>query len=389
MSVPADVRVWSECLAVKEAGFRVTVICPVGRTRDRSRFEVVDGVTIHRFQVVAAAGGVRGYLAEYAVAFWRIRRLARSLARRHQFTVVHAANPPDFLLIATRFLKRRGASFIFDQHDLVPELYAARFGTRRRALYGLTRALERYSLGLADVVVVPNGSYRRVALTRGRRDPKDVFIVRNAPDPEVFRPLAPDPSLKHGKKHLLAYVGTMNAQDGVDQAIRALGLLRADRGDWHAIFAGDGDAVSSARQLAETLGIAQSVEFPGRLERAEVVRLLSTADVCLSPEPASPLNDVSTFIKIAEYMAMERPLVAFDLPESRVTAGEAALYAPPGDLETFAGRIAELLDDPGRGAAMGRSGRARILDEFSWEHSKPQLLSAYGALTNKTGRGDT
>jgi glycosyltransferase involved in cell wall biosynthesis len=389
MSVPADVRVWSECLAVKEAGFRVTVICPVGQTRDRSRFEVVDGVTIHRFQVVAATGGIRGYLAEYAVAFWRIRRLARSLARRHHFTVVHAANPPDFLLIATRFLKRRGASFIFDQHDLVPELYAARFGTRRRALYGLTRALERYSLGLADVVVVPNGSYRRVALTRGRRDPKDVFIVRNAPNPEVFRPVAPDPSLKRGKKHLVAYVGTMNAQDGVDQAIRALGLLRADRGDWHAIFAGDGDAVSSARQLAETLGIAQSVEFPGRLERAEVVRLLSTADVCLSPEPASPLNDLSTFIKIAEYMAMERPLVAFDLPESRVTAGEAALYAPPGDLETFAGRIGELLDDPGRRAAMGRSGRARILDEFSWEHSKPQLLSAYGALTNKMGRGDT
>jgi glycosyltransferase involved in cell wall biosynthesis len=377
VSVPADARVWPECLALKHAGFDVAVICPQGRIHDREELEVREGIAIHRFPLVYARGGPLTYLHEYTFAFWHTWRLARRLSRQRSFAVVHAANPPDFLLLAVWPLKGRGARFIFDQHDLVPELYVSRFGNRLRILYWLTRALERLSFALADVVISPNNSYRSIALRRGKKEAEDVVVVRNGPDPSVFRPIEPDLMLKRGKPHLLAYVGTMNPQDGLDYAIRALSILKGRRTDWHAVFVGDGDAAADARKLAADLGLHDLVHFTGVLQRPDVVCVLSTADICLSPEPRSPLNEVSTFIKIAEYMSMERPVVAFDLPESRFSAGAAAAYAAPNDAESFARRIDELLDDPGRRAAMGRLGRARVVSELSWEQSRPTLLAAY------------
>jgi glycosyltransferase involved in cell wall biosynthesis len=383
-SVPTDTRVWTECLALREAGFDVVVICPQGTSHDLTQFEVREGITIHRFRMPYARGGPSSFISEYSVAFWRIRRIARRLARQRSFAVVHAANPPDFLLLAVWPLKRHGTRFIFDQHDLVPELYRSRFGGRRGVLYWLTRSLERVSFSLADVVVSPNDSYRRIALERGGQETENVFVVRNAPDTSLFRPGPPDPTLKHNAEHLLAYVGTMNAQDGLDHAIRALAVLKRRRTDWHAVFVGDGDSAADARRLAQELGLEDLVDFTGFLERAEVVRVLSTADICLSPEPRSPLNDASTFIKIAEYMALERPVVAYDLTESRFTAGDAAAYADPGDIEGFASRIAELLDDPDRRASMGWLGRARVVSELSLKRSKQELLAAYDRVLQKS-----
>ena len=326
-SVPTDTRVWSECLALQETGFDVTVICPEGIDRDTAKSEVLSGIEIHRFGVPYAEGGPRGFAVEYAVASWRIWRNARRLSRQEPFAVVHAANPPDLLLLAALPLKRRASRFIYDQHDLVPELYLSRFGGKRRLLYWLTRALERVSFSLADVVLSPNESYRAIALRRGRKSREDVFVVRNAPDTSVFEPGEPNLTLKRGKPHLLAYVGTMNAQDGLDHAIRALAILKDKRTDWHAIFVGDGDAAGEAKRLADEGGLANLVQFTGFLSTPEVVGVLSTADICLSPEPRSPLNEASTFIKVAEYMAVECPIVAYNLPESRFTAGEAAVYA--------------------------------------------------------------
>jgi len=383
MSVPADTRVWSECLAVKAAGFDVVVIGPKGRARDTEAFVVLDGVTIHRFRLSSSGGGIGGHLTEYLLALWHIRRLAGRVARDQPISVVHAANPPDFLLLAVRFLRRRGASFVFDQHDLVPELYEARFGNRLRILRTLSRLMERFSYSLADVVIVPNDSYRRIALMRGKKNVSDVFVVRNGPDPRTFRPGPVDLRLKDGKPHLLAYVGSMNAQDGVEYAIQALAVVAAERRDWHAVFAGDGDAVDDAQRLANELGISDLVEFPGVLERDDVVRLLSTADICVSPEPSSALNDVSTFIKVAEYMSMERPVVAFDLPESRFTAGEAAAYAPPNDVQAFGSKILDLLCDPERRARLGSVGRARVVAQLSWEHSAVSLRAAYERVLHK------
>ena len=377
LSVPTDRRVWLECQSLSDAGWDVVAVCPKGRDRDRREYERLEGVEIHRFDLRPAESGPAGYMREYGSAMRSMLRTIRRLARTRHFDVVHACNPPDGLLLAALSLRARGAAFVFDHHDLVPELYASRFGGRRTPLARATLLVERLSFALADVVLAPNESYRRIALERGRKRPERVFVVRNAPDLERFRPGEPDVALRRGKAHLLAYVGVLGPQDGGDVAIRALERLARRRSDWHAVFAGDGDALAELRRLTSRLGLNEYVDFVGWVGDREIAAILGTADVCLSPEPRTPLNNVSTMIKVAEYMAMERPVVAFDLPETRFTAAEAAVYAPANDEAAFAACIDELLDDASRRAEMGRSGRARLEGGLSWRHSERVLLQAY------------
>ena len=284
---------------------------------------------------------------EYAWALIQIGRTALRLSRRCHFDVIHVCNPPDVLSVATLPMKLRGSALIFDHHDLVPELYLSRFGGKKGAFYWLTIALERLAFALADVAIATNDSYRRVALSRGRKQPEDVFVVRNDPDLNRFRPREPDPALRRGKPLLIAYAGVMGPQDGVDQAIRALALLRDRRDDWHAAFAGDGDVVEEMRSLADDLGLAHSVEFLGWLRDDQLLSLLSTADVCLAPEPRNPLNEVSTMVKVLEYMAMARPIVSYDLAESLVSAGDSALFAPSGDVRVVRRMHRATLGRPG------------------------------------------
>lgn len=384
LSVPSDRRVWQESLALQRAGYDVHVICPAGEDRDRELYEAREGVEIHRFPLRAASGGPIGYIGEYGQALWRIRRLARRLAGRRGFDVVQACNPPDLLLLAVRPLKRRGARFVFDHHDLVPELYVSRFGRRRDVLYRVLCALERQTFRLADVVLSTNGSYKQVAVERGGVAEEKVFVVRNAPDPSRFHSIAPDQALKRERKHLLAYVGVIAPQDGVDYALRALALLHARRRDWSAIFLGAGDALERMKHLAIQLGLDEDVEFGGWADDSRILSVLSTADVCLAPDPKSPLNDRSTMIKVIEYMAMGRAIVSFDLAESRVTAGEAALYAPANDESAFADRIEQLLDHPELRMRLGETGRARVEGPLAWRHSEAALLAAYRrALTGR------
>jgi glycosyltransferase involved in cell wall biosynthesis len=390
LSVPTDPRVWPECRSLRDDGWDVVVVCPKGRDRDLADHEQLESVEIHRFDLRPAGSGPAGYLREYASAMRSLWGIVRRLARTRRFDVVHGCNPPDGLLLAALPLRARGAAFVFDHHDLVPELYASRFGRGRSPLGRATLVTERVSFALADVVLAPNESYRRVAIERGRKAPDRVFVVRNAPDLDRLRPAEPDPALKRGKAHLLGYVGVLGAQDGGDVAIRALRHLRRRRSDWHAVFAGAGDQLAELRRLTAELELDGHVDFVGWLGAREVKSLLSTADVCLSPEPLTPLNRKSTMIKVAEYMAMERPLVAFDLPETRYTAGEAALYAPASDEDAFAACIDELLADPARRARMGRLGRERLEGGLSWRHSEKALLRAYNcalAVSNSRRRG--
>jgi glycosyltransferase involved in cell wall biosynthesis len=379
VSVPSDRRVWPECRTLRAAGYDVVVICPQGSDGvEDEPFVLLDGVAIHRYPLTFASGGIGGYVGEYARALWHTSRLVLRLARELDFDVVQACNPPDFLLLAALPLRRRGARFVFDHHDLVPELYRSRFGRGRGLVYRLALAVEQVAFRLADVVISTNESYRSVALERGRKHPEDVFVVRNGPNLETFRPLDPDPSLKRGRDYLLAYVGVMGPQDGIDLALRSLATLRGWRDDWHCVFVGAGDVLPDMQILARDLGIADVVEFTGMVNDDERIRrVLASADLCLAPEPKTPLNDVSTMIKIAEYMAMARPVVAFDLTESRVTAGEAARYARPNEPGSFARCIAGLLDDPEARRTMGRHGRERVEKQFSWEQSERALLAAY------------
>jgi glycosyltransferase involved in cell wall biosynthesis len=243
-------------------------------------------------------------------------------------------------------------------------------------MYRVAVALERVAFRLADVTIATNESYRRIAIERGRMAPEDVFVVRNGPNLARFRPVDPDPSLKRGRAHLVAYLGIMGPQDGIDHAIRALGHLGA-REDWHAIFIGEGDVLEDMRALAAELGIGDRVEFAGWRYDDDIRRILSSADVCLAPDPPSPLNDVSTMIKIPEYMAMGKPIVSYAIAESVVSAGDAAAYAETGDPEALGRCLSALLDDPERRARMGALGRERVASELSWEHSESGLLAAY------------
>jgi glycosyltransferase involved in cell wall biosynthesis len=355
----------------------MTVVCPRGRKRDTGAFERIDGVDIHRYGLVTASGGPAGYVREYGTAMFRTRQLALRLARDRGFDVVQACNPPDILLAAVRRLKtKHGARFIFDHHDLVPELYESRFDRGRDRLYRLTLRAERTTFRLADVVISTNESYRDVAISRGGKSPEDVFVVRSAPDVARFNRVEPDPSLLAGRRHLIAYLGVMGPQDGIDHALRALATI-ASRDDWRAIFVGEGDVLPAMRSLSVELGLGNRVEFAGRLPDEDVQRILSTAAVGLAPDPKNPLNDLSTMNKILEYMATSLPVVSYDLTEARVSAGEAALYADANDEADFARAIAELLDDPHRRAEMGRIGLARVSGDLSWETSKRQLLRAY------------
>ncbi|WP_306320359.1 MULTISPECIES: glycosyltransferase family 4 protein [unclassified Streptomyces] len=378
LSVPFDRRVWQECTTLRDAGWTVHVICPQGTKRDTEAEAVIDGVHIHRYPLTAATGGPAGYLKEYGSALWHTARLVRKVGPVH---VVHACNPPDLLYLPARWARRRGAQFVFDQHDLVPELYLSRFDRGNDLLYRAVCALERRTYKAADIVIATNESYRDVAVSRGGKRPEDVFVVRSAPAIERFQPVPPEPELKRGKPHLLCYLGVMGPQDGVDYALRALAKLRDELGrtDWHAVFVGSGDAFDAMVELSRELDLGDQVQFTGRIPDADLVRYLSTADVCLSPDPCNPLNDVSTMNKVLEYMAMGRPIVSFDLREARVSAGDAALYARADDEAEFAALIGELLDDPDRRARMGKLGQERIGGPLSWRNSQDALLAAYAA----------
>lgn len=384
-SLPSDRRVWDISVTLRHAGCEVVALCPQGSQDERARLEVRDGVTIHRYPLRFAASGTTGYLREYLSALWRTWRLVRRLTRECAFDAVHACNPPDFLLFAAWPARRCGARLIFDHHDLTPELFLTRFGGRHRLLHRLTLLVERACFAVADVVISTNESYREVAQRRGRKRPEATFVVRNGPDLRRLQRARADPAMRRGRRFLISYVGVMAPQDGVDHALRALALLAAGRDDWHAVLAGDGQSRGALERLAAELGLSEQVEFAGWLSDEQIARLLASSDVCLAPEPSSPLNDLSTMVKIAEYMAASRPVVSYGLRESRFTAGEAAAFAAMNDVASFAARIAELLDDPARRARMGRIGRQRVERELSWQHSERSLLNAYRCALNGTG----
>lgn len=387
LSVPFDRRVWQESLALVEAGHRVSVICPMGNSQDQESEAMIDGVQILRYPLRPAAGGPASYLREYAWALWHTTRLAVRVRRSGRVDVVQACNPPDLLFLVALLLRPFGARFVFDHHDLVPELFESRFPRGGRALHRATLLTERLTFAVADASIATNESYRDIAIARGKMAPDRVQVVRSAPDLAKFVRRDPDPALRKGKTYLAAYLGVMGPQDGVDLALHALAHLRdrVGRRDLHTVFMGAGDAFADMVALCAELGLDDVVEFTGRVPDEYVQRCLSTADVCLSPDPANPLNDVSTMNKVVEYMAMERPLVSFELREARVSAGEGAVYVADRDVPAFARAIDGLLADPERRRRMGETGRKRVEQDLSWDVSRLALVEFYARLFERFG----
>lgn len=381
LAVPFDRRVWLECGALHQAGYQVAVICPTGEGYT-APYELRDGIHIYRYPPAPPTRGFLSYAWEFAYCWLRTAWLSLRVLRRQSFDVIHACNPPDTFWLLGVFYRLLGKRFLFDQHDLCPEVYLARFGETRRGtlVHRALGFLEQCTYRTADVVVSTNESYREVALTRGRVRPERCFVVRSAPSRERFAVIRPvDPRLKRGRPFLVAYLGVMAPQDGVDYLVRAAHHLVRERGraDIGFTLVGAGDSYDDLTALTRSLGLDESVHFTGRIPDAEVEALLATADVCVSPDPKNPLNDVSTMNKVLEYMACGRPIVAFDLRETRISAGEGALYAEPNRVEDLAGCIERLLADPERRERMGRYNRQRFLDHMAWEYSTTQLLRAY------------
>jgi len=377
---PFDRRVWQQACTLRDCGHVVSIICPAGRGCER-HFEVLDGIHLYRYDLPLEGSGAPGYGVEYAVALAWTFALAWRVLLTRGFDVIHACNPPDLFFLIGGFFKLLGKKFLFDHHDLNPELYEAKFG-RRGFLYRLLLKLEYWTFRTADVSIATNESYRRVAIDRGRMLPERVFVVRSGPSLERMRILPPDERLKRGRRYLVGYVGVMGRQEGIDHLLRAARhiVLELGRRDVHFGLVGGGTSLEEMKTLAQELGIADHVTFTGRVPDAELLAMLNTADVCVNPDIANEMNDKSTMNKIMEYMALGKPIVQFDLTEGRRSAQRASLYAEKNDALDLAAKIIALLDDPAARGQMGEFGRRRVESELEWRHEAPKLLAAYEAL---------
>lgn len=386
LPVPFDSRVWKEACALRDAGYEVSVLSPRGKGYS-SRYELLEGVHIYRHPMPKEGNTAKGYLWEYGCAiFWEFLYAWWIFVTRG-FQCIQGCNPPDNIFLVALPFKLFGVKYIFDHHDANPELYLSKY-ERKDALYKAQVWLETLTYRFSNVVMATNESYRALAIGRGRLDPRDVFVVRNGPDLDKFRLVPTQARLKHGKRWLVGYVGTMSIQEGLDILIDVAAHVQAlGRNDIHFTCVGGGPGLEGLRQLTKEKGVEDTVNFTGRVPDAELLDILSTADVCVNPDKPCEMNDISTMIKIAEYMCLGKPIVQFDLKEGRATAGDASLYSDNHDLvPDFARKILWLLDHPEERQRMGEIGRTRIEQQFAWKYSIVNLLAAYDRAFEKNSR---
>lgn len=375
-----DNRVRREAATLRDAGFGVSVICTAAPGEPLYREE--DGIHVYRFQLPRYSEGFLSHLGEYAVSIPSMTALAAWVYARHGFDVIHAANPPDLMWMVAAPYKARGVRFVFDHHDLVPELFEYRFKGSMARLLPLVRATEQASFRLADHVISTNETYRRVAIERGGRAPDEVTVVRNGPRLSDFPPTEPDPRVRDLGRTVVGYLGYMNPQDGVDLLLEAARIIRLERGreDVAFVLVGGGDSFDDIRSLRDEMGLTEAIHMTGRIPWDGVLSTLAATDLCVQPDPPVGLNDHSTMNKLMEYMALGKPAVAFPLTETRVSGGDAAVYARGSTVEDLVEAILSLVDDPERRAEMGRAGRKRVEEKLSWQHQSRALLEVYRQL---------
>lgn len=381
LPVPFDRRVWAEAQSLQRAGYKVSIICPRGPFAE-APFESIDGIEIHRHPLPVQAHGKLAYLAEYGSAlFWEFVYSVR-VFRGRGFDAIHACNPPDLIFLIGAFYKYLfGKKFVFDHHDLNPELFEAKFG-HRGLLWKTLAFLERLTFKVADISIATNQSYARIAVQRGQMKPDRVFVVRSGPNLKRVREMPPNPKWCNGRSHLVAYVGVIGEQEGIDLLLEAVKHITSDRqrADVQFVIVGAGPSLEALKQACAQMRLSDFVTFTGRVDDTTLFEVLSTAQVCVNPDRPNAMNDMSTMNKIMEYMALGKPIVQFDLTEGRVSAQSASLYARNTDTSDFGDKILELMDDPDRRQEMGTYGRQRVRDELSWEHEEPKLIAAYKAV---------
>ncbi|MGH8899575.1 MAG: glycosyltransferase family 4 protein [Egibacteraceae bacterium] len=382
-TVPADRRVWDECRALVAAGYGVSVICP--RAPGEPAYQELEGVLLHRYAPPRESPTKLGFVYEYAYSWVHTAALTAKVLVRDGFDAIQACNPPDIYFALAAPLKLVGKRFVFDQHDLSPELYVSRFGRSEGLLLAGLRAMERATYQVADHVIATNQWYREIALARGGCRAESVTVVRNGPDLQRMRRRPPLTELKNGKRFLCCFLGVMEPHDGVDVALRAAHELVHEHGrrDCHFAFLGDGESLPGLRRLAHDLDLKDWVTFTGWAQDEMICDYLSTADIGLQPDPKDPRTNISTVTKTMEYMAFALPVVAFDLEETRATAADAAVYAQPNDVVSYTEMIDTLLDDPPLRAEMGRVGRRRVEEQLAWDHQKIAYVQVYDRLLRR------
>lgn len=382
LPVPFDRRVWAEATALVRHGYAVSVICPKGKNA-RASYEYLDGVHIYRHPMPLEARGAKAYLLEYGAALFWESLLSFKIFLTRGFDVLEACNPPDLLFPLGLFYKLLGRRFVFDHHDISPELYEGKFH-RRDAFWRLLVLFEKLTFRVADFSIATNESYRRIAIARGAMAPERVFVVRNGPDLSRIKLQPVDLSWKKNRRFMVAYVGVIAQQEGLDLLLASVADLvqRRGRQDIQFVIVGGGPDQASIVQLAQQMGLADFVSFPGRVDDATLFTILSTADLCVNPDRPNAMNDQSTMIKIMEYMALGKPIVQYDLTEGRYSAQQAALYARNGDTADFADKILQILADPELASRMSAFGLERVRAELAWEHQEKKLIAAYDAIFN-------
>ena len=386
LPVPFDSRVWKEARSLQENGYQVTVLCPKGKGHEKG-YEFLEQVHIYRHPSVPEGNSPLGYILEFSLALlWEVC-FSWWIFLRRGFHVIQGCNPPDDIFLVALPFKIFGVRYIFDHHDANPELYLSKY-EKRGMLYKAQVILERLTYRCSDVVMATNESYKGLAMSRGCLASEDVYVVRNGPDLDTFVAVSPKPEWKFGKTFMVGYVGTMSIQEGLDILLDIADEIRSrGRTDVHFVCVGGGPGLAGLRRLAKERDLDRLVTFTGRVPDKDLLEILSTADVCVNPDKPCEMNDISTMIKIMEYMALAKPIVQFDLKEGRFSAGNASLYADNQRMvHDFADKVVWLLDHPEERGRMGEAGRKRVVEKLAWQFSIENLLAAYDRAFSKRAR---
>lgn len=380
LPLPFDRRVWQEANTLKSQGAEVSVICPKMKGYTKN-YELINGIHIYRHRLPLEGNGVFGYLAEYSTALFFEFFLSLKIFFRKRFQVIQGCNPPDLIFLVALFYKIFGVKYVFDHHDINPELYLAKFG-RKSMFYYLMIFFERLTFLTANYSIATNNSYREIALTRGKMNPEKVKVVRSGPGLERLKIKEGDPKFKKGKKFLLGYVGVIGEQEGLDLLLESIKTITAVRNDVQCAIVGGGTELEKIKLLAKSMDLSDCVDFYGRVDDELLVDILNTSDVCVNPDRPTAMNNLSTMNKIMEYMALKKPIVQFDLKEGRFSSAEASLYAENASPNDFAQKIIWLLDHPEDRRKMGEYGYDRVIRKLSWDHESRNLIALYSVVFN-------
>lgn len=386
LPVPFDTRVWQEATTLAENGYLVSVICPKGKGYDAD-YEYLNGVHVHRHDLPAEGNGALGYAREYFCALREELRLAKKIYKERGFHVIHGCNPPDDIYMVARRFKKKGVDYVFDHHDICPELFEAKFGKASGLLYKSQLWLERQTYKHCAFAFVTNESYKQIAISRGGMKEDKVFVLRSGPKLERLKITPAKSEIKRGRRFMVGYVGVIGQQEGIEYLLKAAKYIKEElhRDDIFWGVVGGGPHLEALRKQSHEMGLDDILEFTGRVSDEVLLDYLNTADVCVNSDEYNAMNDKSTMNKILEYMALGKPIVQFDLTEGRFSAQEASLYAEPNNAIDMADKIIQLLDNPAKRKKMSEYGRQRIVNELSWEHTSRALLEGYDNYFKQRG----